>query len=184
MLHALSTNNAADFAHVNRLHRERNRLSEPALAYTALTLANLSRNDHAQEVLDVLLTKSQKDEQRTFWPGAKNHWWLNDEIETSAITALALIELRPQAVQAVIDYLLDRKGVWGFRPAKANGPAVRALAQFYGTGKPAAQDYILKLLVNGKPLQTIKEPGSDWHHHLSRPGRMDQKGQEPGRFPD
>ncbi|TWU38825.1 Outer membrane protein assembly factor BamD [Novipirellula aureliae] len=163
VLHALSTAKAADFAHVNRLHRERNGLSSPALAYTALTLANLGRMDHAGEVLDVLEAKGQTDEQRLFWPGSTKQPWLNDPIESTAVTAIALIKVRPKSpqVEKAIGYLLNKKGVWGFTPAKANGPAVAALALYYRLGQHAADDYKLRLLVNGKEFETIHSLGAE-----------------------
>ena len=71
ILHALSMDGAAEFAHVNRLYRERNALTNSALAYTALTFANFKRAELAGEVLNLMLTKSSvhKDDR-----GSRRYW--------------------------------------------------------------------------------------------------------------
>jgi uncharacterized protein YfaS (alpha-2-macroglobulin family)/tetratricopeptide (TPR) repeat protein len=157
VLHALSTAEAADFAHVNRLYRERNNLRSAAVAYTALTLGNLGRDDHAGEMLDVLLGQSEVADGLRSWPGTQGHPWLDDRIETTAVSTLALMKSRPTSpeIAEAIAYLLDRKGVWGFVPAKAHGPAVAALAHYYRQGKHAASDYRLQIVVNGQGVATL-----------------------------
>ena len=54
LLHALSTRRAASFEAANSLNRVRNQLSDPALAYLALTFANLDRASLADEVIGIL----------------------------------------------------------------------------------------------------------------------------------
>ena len=51
LLHALSTRRAASFEAANSLNRVRNQLSDPALAYLALTFANLDRASLAGELI-------------------------------------------------------------------------------------------------------------------------------------
>ncbi len=60
IVHALSTAGAAEFAHLNRLYRERNTLGETALAHTALAFASIGRKTFAGELLDLLLTKADR----------------------------------------------------------------------------------------------------------------------------
>ncbi len=158
VLHALSTNQAADFAPLHRLHRERHRLSAPALAYTAMALANLDRNDHAGELLDVLEKKAKRSGKGISWEGASDPPSLGDQVETTALAAFALLRVRPTSTKAAeaIAWLLDRKGVEGFASTKANGPAMAALTTFYSKGKHSTDDYRLKLLVNGKLFKTLK----------------------------
>ena len=188
VLHALSTSQSADFAHVNRLHRERNGLSSPALAYTALALANLGRNDQAGEVLDVLEKKSKPEgaanNRRLAWQGSSNHFWLSDQVETTAIAALALMRVRPASpkVAESIAWLLDQKGAWGFAPSKANGPALAALSQYYALGKHSTDDYRLTLLVNGKPFRTIDSSKTKERLLLSVPSKLLKPGENRVEF--
>ena len=55
LLHALSTRRAATFELANSLNRERQSLSNQALAYLALTFANLDRPELAGEILGILI---------------------------------------------------------------------------------------------------------------------------------
>jgi hypothetical protein len=57
LLHALSTRRKATFEQVNSLNRLRQGLSDAALAYLALTLANLDRASLADEVLGLLVPR-------------------------------------------------------------------------------------------------------------------------------
>jgi len=184
VLHALSTNRAADFAHANRLHRERNRLSAPALAYTALTLANLGRMDHAGEILDVLESQAKSANKRAYWDGSSNHPYLGEQVDTTAVATLALLRVRPTSpkLAQAIAWLLDRKGVWGFMPAKASGPAITALCQFYGNGKHAADDYTLKVLVNGKLFAEIASKEAKDTRLFSVPVDLLQRGENQVEF--
>ncbi|MGB1131335.1 MAG: alpha-2-macroglobulin family protein, partial [Haloferula sp.] len=54
ILHVLSVTGKADFAHLNRIHRERAGLSSNALARTAIAMSNMERGDFAKELVDLL----------------------------------------------------------------------------------------------------------------------------------
>jgi len=157
ILHALSCRKGADFAHVNRLYRGRNQLSPPALAYTALTLAKLDRDELAGEVLDVLESKVARTSGRASWDGSKAHPWLNDEVESTAVAALALMKARPTSttIADAVAFLLDRQGVWGFVPAKAHGPALSALCHYFGRNQPESHDFTINIRVNGELFETV-----------------------------
>ena len=178
VLHALSAGGAAEFAHANRLHRERNALSAPALAYTALAFANLKRNEFAGELLDVLEQKAKAtsaDGRKLLgWAGSPNHPWLNDEVEATALAAWAMMRVRPASpkVRQAIDWLMGRRGTYGFVPAKAHGAAVGALAAYFGAGQFAEADYRLTVLVNGKKLETIAAQGARATVELAVPADM------------
>lgn len=178
VLHALSAAQAADFANVNRLYRERNELSPPALAYTALALANLNRPEIAKEVLAVLESKAKPHaadgRQLARWDGSSAQPWLSDDLETTAIALLALARVTPESPQAAAaaQYLLNRYGCYGFHSAKAQGPAVAALAAWFGQAKFAASQYRLQVLVNDKPLQTIAAEGDQPSLLLAVPAEM------------
>ena len=168
--HALSTVGQGDFAHANRLYRERNSLSNPALAYTALAFVNLQRKEFAVELADLLLKKGKQantgDDRRVMaWPGSSSDQWLKDEVETTALVALLLSQVRPQEprLAEAVNLLLERRGCYGFAPAKARGPAVAALAAYFRSAQPAADDYRIRVLVNGTEVTNLtaraEEPG-------------------------
>ena len=188
LLHALSVNKAADFAHANRLHRERNTLSAPALAYTALAFMNLDRKEFAGELLDVLAQKlaEKKVGEKTLLnaPGVRNNTWTSEETETTALAALAFMRTKPgsRQIEGLIQYLLNRRGAYGFAAAKARGPAVAALAGFYAKGKFAEDDYKLTILVNGKPLQELEVKGAGQSISLAVPTNLLADGENTVNF--
>ncbi|MEI7834897.1 MAG: alpha-2-macroglobulin family protein, partial [Planctomycetota bacterium] len=187
ILHALSTDNAADFAHANRLHRERNALSGPALAYTAMACVNLKRPELAKELLDVLEQKGHKAPDAANglqWDGAAAYSYLNDDIETTALAALAMMKARPGSpkIKDAVDFLLARRGCGGFSPAKARGPAVSAIAEYFRAGADAQADHRLAVLVNGKELKTIEALGGQETLLLAVPGESIVEGKNRVEF--
>ncbi len=184
ILHALSCNNAADFAHVNRIHRERNSLSAPALAYTALAFINLKRSDFAKELIDLIEAKNEKLNSRTVWMGSKRHPWMNDRVEATAVAALAMMKVRPESekIEQAIKFLLHRQGAWGFSPAKAHGPAITALCYYYRKGKFATNDYELEIKVNGKAFTSIISKKSLGNLLLSVPNDLLADGENTVEF--
>ncbi len=165
ILHALSVAGAADFANLNRLYRERNILTDTALAYSALALANLNRNEIATELLDLLATRAKvrNADGRALmnWEAARSHAWLADPIETSAVALLAIVKVKPTSDKAksIAEYLLHERGCYGYPLAKSNGPAIAALSAYFAKAKYAAAQYQLTIEVNGKPFKTMDVQG-------------------------
>jgi uncharacterized protein YfaS (alpha-2-macroglobulin family)/TolA-binding protein len=149
ILHALSTVNEADFAYANRLYRNRNEMKPPTLAYTALTFVNLSRNEIGSEILAVFVTKKLD----------------TLDVETSALGLLAMESITPDSptVKQYVDYIISKHSYCGFAPYRAKGPAVAAIATYYGKTQFAKSDYRLAISVNGtkvKELDVRKEQPS------------------------
>ena len=145
ILHALSTVSSADFAYANRLYRNRNQITAPALAYTALVFVNLDRLEIAGEILDVFTaTKGKRD-------GAES------EVETTALALLAMEAVRPNSpwVKTAVEYLLAQRRYYGYSPYKAKGPAVAALATYYQQTQFTSDDYKLTISVNDKEIDTV-----------------------------
>lgn len=165
ILHALSLSNKADFANANRLYRERNKLSSPALAYAALTFVNLGRKEIAQEILQVLEAKSREQQEgpitTCWWEGTRAHAWLDDSTEVTAISLLAMSKVSATSarVKQAVDFLMKQKGCYGFSSGKARGPVVAALADYFGHTKFAEADYRLAVKVNGKLIKSIETAG-------------------------
>src|SRR5262249_44808120 len=61
LLHALSARRSCGFESANSLNRVRNELSDPALAYLALTFANLDRSNLAGELIGILATRAKTE---------------------------------------------------------------------------------------------------------------------------
>ena len=161
ILHALSLVGDADFAYANRLYRNRNQMSPSALAYTALIFANLDRKEIGGEILDVLQGKVMGRGDRPVIMFESGRARGVDDLETSALTLLALESIRPSSplVQRIVEYLLSRRTYSGYSPHKARGPVVAALATYYGKARFAASDYRLEISVNGKEVKKAEVRG-------------------------
>ncbi len=177
-MYALSADGAADFAHANRLYRERNTLNGPALCSLILAFVNLDRNEFASELLDLLKTKLEgvegSEKPLLKMKGVRSNSWTIEDTETTALAALAFMKVKPGAeqIRPLIDFLLSRRGCFGFVNAKAKGPAIAALAHFYAEGKAGTDDYELTILVNGKELETLKVTGATRTLALAVPSSM------------
>src|SRR5579864_3188164 len=156
LLHALSTRNKATFEQVNGLNRARQSLSDAAIAYLALTFANLDRVSLGNEVLDVLGPRSKTEPTepgkapRRYWQGEGKHPWLRSPAETTALASLAFARVRPQAPELpqAVEWLLAHRIGTGWQPHKAKGPALAALSSFFGKAQGAEDRYHLVVTVN------------------------------------
>src|SRR5262249_24122630 len=105
LLHALSVRRKASFEQANALNRVRQNLSDAALAYLSLTVANLDRPELADEVLGVLGPRSKVESAgpglppRRYWEGGGPSPWHRGRVEATALAALAFAKARPQAAE-------------------------------------------------------------------------------------
>ena len=140
LLHALSTRREANFEMANSLNRERQSLSSTALAYLALTFANLNRPELAGEILAILIPRAKVEtvapgrRARLYWAGSSQSSGARGTVETTALVALALARARPQApeLEQAIDWLHAHRFGHGWNPHRARGPAMAALALYHG----------------------------------------------------
>lgn len=167
ILHALSTHGKASFEQANSLNRLRQNLSDAALAYLALTFANLDRAGLAAEVLAVLGPRAKTEavapgvRPRRYWEGRDQHPTLRSAAETTALAALAFARAKPDdAVLApAIDWLTAHRVGTGWVPHKAKGPALAALAGFYGRAEAADDRYVLVVTVNDEEVGRFEVQG-------------------------
>jgi tetratricopeptide (TPR) repeat protein len=167
LLHALSTRKAATFEQVNSLNRNRQSLSNAALGYLALTLANLDRVPLAGEVLDVLLPRAKSEavapgrRTRLYWEGSTTSN-ASPSSETTALVAFAFARVRPGATQLeqAVDWLLAHRVGAGWQPMKAKGAALAALAAFHADGETAEDRYRLVISVNDTKVETLDIQGA------------------------
>ena len=159
ILHALSTLGEADFAYANRLYRQRNQMTDAALAYTALVFVNLERLEIAGEMLSVLERRDPLSAPSPLQRGEKifPSFTGSGRVETIALTLLGLEAVRPNSpwVKQAVEYLIGQRRYYGYSPYTAKGPVVAALATYYQETQYTADDYKLSVLVNGEVLETI-----------------------------
>ncbi len=146
----------AQFAYVNRLFRNREGLSNWALAVLALTLIRIDRPEMAAQVAALIENKADVDpppEDLEKKVGAwQNRWADSDRAEETALMALALCLTMPDSPKtaACMDRLLSMKVGSAWPTGKATAAAAEALAAFLTKVKVAGDRYRLKVEVNGK----------------------------------
>jgi tetratricopeptide (TPR) repeat protein len=160
VLHALSTRGKASFETANSLNRSRQSLPDAALAYLALTFANLDRVSLAAEVLGVLGPRA-KTEQGA--PGTKPRKFWGDNgptplgrgtAEPTALAALAFARGKPQAdeLAGAVEWLLAHRQGFGWPTPLAKGPALAALSTYYAKAQGAEDRYDLVVTVNDREV--------------------------------
>jgi tetratricopeptide (TPR) repeat protein len=183
-LHALSAVGASDFADVNRLYRDRDKLPQAALAHLVLTLDELGRKDMAQEVaqeLEGLAVPGSGTNVSNVWNLNRgtiyNSAWNQDQGGLSALALWALSRALPESE------LLDTaaEGVLSLAPWRAGqtrGFALAALTS-YGTQALTAQgSFEVSVKLGDGTQATLKVPagriGATAHFALSNlKGRQD-----------
>jgi uncharacterized protein YfaS (alpha-2-macroglobulin family)/tetratricopeptide (TPR) repeat protein len=180
LLHALSAHGKASFEQANALNRLRQDLPDVALAYLALTFANLDRAGLAGEALDILGARARTEpaepggKPRRYWEGARQGPWHRSAAETTALAALAFARTRPQAdvLAGAVDWLLAHRVGEGWLPPKARGPALAALGAFYGKADRADDRYRLIVTVNDAEVGRIDVDGASLSKTIGVPRRV------------
>ena len=173
ILHALSTLGEADFAYANRLYRQRNQMSDAALAYTALVFVNLERLEIAGEMLSVLERRDPLSAPSPLQRGEKifPSFTGSGRVETIALALLGMEAVRPNSpwVKQAVEHLIGQRRYYGYSPYTAKGPIVAALATYYQGTQYTADDYRLSVLVNGVTLETIAVRRDSANHLIDVP---------------
>ncbi len=172
LLHALSTNNLADYAACNRLYRDRNSLGSATLAYLTRAFFNINRKEIATELAGILETKAKAEpDQPVIWEGGYKAAWLNDTPETTALVLMALAETKPDSprASAAAESLLRFHGCFGYQTGRARGAAVAALSSWFGRGKEQATDMEIAVQVNGREIGIVKSTRPNGLHLLEVP---------------
>ncbi|MFO0909329.1 MAG: MG2 domain-containing protein [Isosphaeraceae bacterium] len=168
VLHALSTRRKASFETANSLNRLRQSLSDSALAYLALTFVNLERAPLAGEVLGILGPRGKTEisepggKTRRWWGGSSASPWNRSPAETTSLVALAYALARPQGVELeqAVEWIQAHRVGMGWQPHKAKGPALAALASFYGRAQGTDDRYRLVVTVNETEVHRSEVQGS------------------------
>ncbi len=160
-LHGLAWVGEADFAHANRLYRNRQSLSNAALAHLTLVFLRIDRKPIAMELLALLDQRLQETRRGNLTckrlPATDCSAWMNSELEITALALLGHLAIDPNGpnVRAMVDYLATSARTDGWRPHKARGSVIAALATYYARGRLAAADYTLVVRVNGDEIQRL-----------------------------
>jgi TolA-binding protein len=197
VLHALSVTGKADFAHLNRIYRERATLSTNALARAAVAMINLERMEFATDLVTLLEAKAKTIENPAgkrplaWWEG-DGHTILQDPNETTAMTLLALAAIHPDSplAEGAANKLLQNKGCLRFPGPSAIGPAIAALSAYHGKAQDDKADFEITLFVNKEQVATLKSSEIGRSRRIQVPTklikdgdntiRIDKKG--PGTF--
>lgn len=161
VLHGLAWIDQIDFSHANRLYRNREELSTSGLAHLALIFSRLDRKSIAGELLDALAAKSREitrgNSRLCEIRNDGNSAWMQSELEVTALALLAQLQTNPNAdrVPQMVAYLASTARADGWRPHKAKGPVIAALATYYARGEMERADYKLMLTVNGEAAGVI-----------------------------
>ena len=153
LIHALSVTGRADFSAANRLYRERQNLSETALAYMAAAFVRMERPTFAEGVLKILDTKLVD---KKSWKANSQHALLSDDIGTTALALWSYAKLRRDSATtaAVANHLLAQSN--RLPSNRSLGTVVAALTEYYNKGERPGDDFTIKLFVNDKLAGTIK----------------------------
>jgi TolA-binding protein len=173
VLHGLAALGRADFGVANRLHRDRPRLSNAALAYLALIHLEMDRKQMAAELLDLL---SQKGFNTA--PTARCLPWNSGEAELRALVALAEQGVNPASprIKQQIDWLESHRTGHRWSPDKATGPATAALSKWYSRSRVGGDKYTLAVFVNDALFKTLELSGDSGSQTLDVPTERLVKG--------
>ncbi len=147
ILHALACVNEADFSVANRMHRDRVKLNDPALAWLAAAFQRMNRIEEAKELLKAL-------EAKPAWTGSKTTSRLSSKDDTTAILLYTAAKTQPGSAMAkkAADALQQQLGVSLGADSAMQGLWTAALAEhFISSGMhqtPQAEE--LKLTLNGE----------------------------------
>ncbi|MBT8037129.1 MAG: tetratricopeptide repeat protein [Verrucomicrobiae bacterium] len=188
VLHALSVTGKADFAHLNRIYRERASLSNNALARAAVAMINLNRPDFARDLVNLLEKKVKLDspdrQPKIAWWDGHGHTVLQSRDETTAMALLALAAVKPDsplAAQAA-NLLLRSQGCFRYASPSSLGPAVAALAAYYGKSMDEKADFEVTVFINNKKLTVLKSGDIKQRTKVKVPSKMIKDGENIVRF--
>jgi outer membrane protein assembly factor BamD (BamD/ComL family) len=153
LIHALAVTGLADFSAANRLYRDRQNLSETALAYMAAAFVRMDRPSFAEDLLEILDTKLVD---KKSWESNSQHALLSDNISTTAVALWSYAKLRRDSATtaAVANHLLAQSN--RLPSNRSLGTVVAALAEYHNQGERPGDDFSIQLFVNDKLAGTIK----------------------------
>lgn len=146
LIHALALAQRADFALVNRLHRERQNLSLAAKLYLALTLAVMQRQPMASEGLKLVDLSKAEEAAQTPLPRSV----ALSLTEAHALHALVLQAISPESpeLRTDVEWLLSHRSGHRWLPDRATGLAALVLGPWFAKTRFIDEKYRLTVFVN------------------------------------
>jgi len=189
LLHALSTRRAAGFEAANTLNRAKTTLSDSALAFLALTFANLDRASLARELLAILAQRARTESTapghpaRVYWDNSGRSPAIRGAVDTTALVTLAFARALPGSplLERAVEWLLAHRAGHGWQPPKAKGPALAALSSFYSRASASEDRFRLTVSVNGTHVAELDVAGSTQGRVIAVPRKVVKVGQ-PNRL--
>ena len=180
LLYALTVAGDVDFAHVNRVYRERNSLRAGSLALLALMFHRLNRPELAAEINGMLTARATRQTDSAtgatlaFWPSDSPFRWLEGDVETTALALLAAQTVAPQAdvTTQAMEWLNAQRAWIGWGSTRANARVAAALFQHLTAARFAEDRYTLDISVNGAPVKRIEVNGSQAAQTLDIPAEL------------
>jgi tetratricopeptide (TPR) repeat protein len=182
LLHGLAEAGAGDFAVANRLHRARNQLSASGLVHTALSLMRMDRRSMATELLELAKPKIAVPPPAAGpFAGTKDAAlagcvpWMQSGVELRGLYLAALNDVEPagKTAGAMAEWLMGARVGARWRPEKANGPALVALADWYGRAKLVPEKYALTIRVNDQLVEKLEiDPATQPARAVRVPGKF------------
>jgi hypothetical protein len=178
LLHALTIAGQADFNLANRLQRVRNELSTSALLHLALTFTAMDRRQPAAELLQIVAGRNLEGN------GPPSAYDDRPSAELRALYALALEEVSPASGDAgkMVDWLLANRTGRRWSPDTATGPAVTALARWFGAVRFETERYRLDVFVANTQVGTLDVNPSSPSQVIDVPASLITKGRQEIRF--
>ncbi|MEO2021205.1 MAG: alpha-2-macroglobulin family protein, partial [Pirellulaceae bacterium] len=184
LLHALATAGQADFPLANQLYRNRQSLSETALAHLSLAFAGMDRKQTAAELLTLLNQKNPAGS----GPQGKNKpahlSWTQSPVELQALHALALDQITPAdgRLQSQINWLMAHRTGHRWAPDKATGPAMLATCRWFARTRFQGERYKLTVFVNDQQAVEMEIDDQSQTRTFDIPTRMLDKEKQRVRF--
>jgi hypothetical protein len=157
--HALAAAGKADFAALNRLYRERARLSPAALVYTSLALSAHGSQPMAAEVCDLIAAQMvTSDGNRASWSVAGNSPDNLNKLEQTALAVLALKAAQPasESIEAGNQWMLSQRPF-----GRARGLVLGCLLDKDRSALNVGETMRVKVRVAGLSEQIVELRGGD-----------------------
>ncbi len=185
LLYALTRADSADFAHINRVYRERHSLSTPALALLTMIYRNLNRPEIAAELNTILQQRAQVQrdqstgEQTVSWPSDSSYPWLQGKVEMTALALSALQAAEPnsQRIAEVANWLYAARQWGGWGSMRANARVSSALLTHLTETRYQTNHYMLSVSVNEHLLAELQVSGEQGRVPVQIPGSILKNGQ-------
>ncbi len=180
ILHGLAEAGAADFAHANRLHRNRNALSASGLVHLALVFSKLDRKDFAKDLLALAKAKISSKPRTRGAAEADEALkgcipWMQSGVELRALYLLALNAVEPAGAinGELADWLMAARVGSRWSPEKANGAVIAGLADWFGRAKLTSEKYTLTIFANDRQVDKFTiDPATEPSRVVQVPAKM------------